>query len=83
MKIKLSKSQWEEMGKKANWIKEAQDKLNWLENSGPIEEYIKKCVQGMQDLRGGISTQNAAGQLAHYAKEYYEDINKRVNVPDR
>jgi hypothetical protein len=28
MKIKLSKSQWEEMGKKANWIKEAQGRMN-------------------------------------------------------
>lgn len=83
MKIKLSKSQWEGIGKKAGWKKEAQEKMNWYENQGPIEKYVIQCVNGMIGLRGGISRQNAAGQLAHYVKEYYEEINKRVNVPDR
>jgi len=35
MKIKLSKSQWEEMGKKANWVKESQGRMDREE----IENY--------------------------------------------
>ena len=71
MKIKLSKSQWESMGKKAGWMKTAQTPVDWSQE-GPIQNYVKKCVSGMIDLRGGISTQNAAGQLAHHITDYYE-----------
>lgn len=78
MKIKLSKTQWEETGRKAGWIKQAQEAHDWY-NPGPIEAYTKKCVDGMIDLRGGISRQNAAGQLAHYVQLYYDHINKIVN----
>ena len=30
MKIKISKSQWEGIGKKAGWIKEAGNKIDYL-----------------------------------------------------
>jgi len=79
MKIKLNKNQWEKMGKMAGWMKQAQESIDW-DQKGPIQDYVKQCVGGMIDLRGGISRQNAAGQLVSHLINYYEWINKRVNV---
>jgi hypothetical protein len=42
MKIKLSKSQWDYIGKKAGWIKEAKKKEKSPMEHGFIEECIKK-----------------------------------------
>jgi len=45
-----------------------------------IQRYARKCIQGMGDLRGGISFQNAAGQLLTAIQAIYDEVNKRVNV---
>jgi len=50
MKFKFSKSQWEEMGKKAGWIKEAEDFVT----PGEIEaqKYIKTQIKSLNGLIG-------------------------------
>lgn len=47
MKIKLSKSQWEEMGRKSGWLKIAQqDKLRTINNSiNNVEQQTRSLPQ--------------------------------------
>ena len=43
MKIKLSKNQWENMGKKAGWIKEGQSAFtNTIQQHDPVYDLIEK-----------------------------------------
>ena len=45
----------------------------------PIDAYVKQCIDGMIDLRGGISRQNAAGQLLNRLERCCEEINASVD----
>jgi hypothetical protein len=47
MKIKLSKSQWDYIGKKAGWIKESKSKKK---EKSPMEHgFIEECIKKNKD----------------------------------
>ena len=52
MKIKLSKNQWEEMGKKSGWLKQAQDNT-----PNDPEDRERKIQQRAKNQLGEISQQ--------------------------
>ncbi len=52
------------------------------ERCNNARDCVLKAVDAMQALRGGISIQNAAGQIVAEAQKYYDEINKRVNRPE-
>jgi hypothetical protein len=44
MKIKISKNQWEQIGKKTGWIKESGlDGMKWVKDNPKGKEYLPKC----------------------------------------
>ncbi len=70
MKLKISKSQWEEMGKKAGWMKTA---AVATEEKGPTEEERKewdKIIDGIKKRyeKGEITKQQMETQLTEFAK---------------
>jgi hypothetical protein len=47
MKIKLSKSQWEQMGKTAGWLKKSQFSENMMPGQTPYNSEEKKKLNGL------------------------------------
>jgi hypothetical protein len=86
MKIKLSKTQWTEMGKKAGWIKSSSKTKNIRKLAGTVDDVIKfqlsqRFQRIMDDLQWAESvakkgTTTQTQELANAISSSYEDLVK-------
>ena len=74
MKITISKSQWQEMGKKANWIKIANEEVLYhVTSTDKVKNIIKKGILPLQTSNWAKGTGERYGQGEVYSFNNFKD----------
>ena len=81
MKIKLSKSQWEEMGKKGGWIKlQNNDNSKWNADALVAIRHVDSCIQKLNavkhELETGVDPKFVVPELKSEIEKILQSLSK-------